>query len=70
MEKKRVIVRRLVTREEILKQPPPTLAEMLRQLKLTVPLTPSGQARLEKAEREEAEAKRKNSSTVSKKPRR
>jgi len=49
---------------------PVSLAEGLRQLATMVPLTKSGQARLEKAEREEAKAKLKQSMPATKKPRR
>ena len=48
---------------------PMSLAEGLRQLATMVPLTKTGQARLEKAEREEAEAKLKKSAPAKKKPR-
>ena len=48
---------------------PASLAEGLRQLATMVPLTKSGQARLEKAEREEAKAKLKQSMPATKKPR-
>ena len=49
---------------------PMSLAEGLRQLATMVPLTKTGQARLKKAEREEAEAKLKQSAPATKKPRR
>jgi len=61
---------RFGTAEDAAKFYPVSLAEGLRQLKRSVPLTAYGQARLEKAEREEVEAKRKKPSTASKKPRR
>jgi len=59
---------RLGTAAERSKHYPLSLAESLRQLSSMVPLTKAGQARLEKAEREEAKSKLKNSPT-SKKPR-
>jgi hypothetical protein len=52
------------------KDSPFSLAEMLQQLSTMVPLTESGRARLEQAEREEAEAKLKKSTKAEKKPRR
>jgi len=69
MEKKRN-TSDFLTREKRWNQPPVTAGEALRQLKRSVPLTASGQARLEKAEREEAESKRKKSMPATKKPRR
>jgi hypothetical protein len=65
MEKKTNLVR-FGTAEDAAKFYPVSLAEGLRQLKHSVPLTAYGQARLEKAEREEAEARQKKS-TASKK---
>ena len=49
---------------------PLTQAEVLRQIATMVPLSAYGQTRLEKAEREEAEAKLKKSAPATKKPRR
>jgi len=60
---------RLGTAADCAKFYPASLAEGLRQLATMVPSTKSGQARLEKAEREEAEAKLKQSATGTKKPR-
>jgi hypothetical protein len=68
MEKKPNLVR-LGTAANRSKHYPVSLAESLRQLASMVPLTKAGQARLEKAEREEAESKLRNSSKASKKPR-
>jgi len=61
---------RLATAADRDKFLPASLAEGLRQLATMVPLTAYGQARLEKAEREEAEAKLKQSAPATKKPRR
>ena len=59
---------RFGTAEDAAKFYPVSLAEGLRQLKRSVPLTAYGQARLEKAEREEA--KLKQSAPPTKNPRR